>query len=327
MPPSRRTIASGLAQAVLTAAGLAYVFWDLDLSTALESFSRYSGPALALVTIYISFMYAGPALRMRFLCRGRIGFSTAWAAVLLCLGVNNVLPARLGEAAKIVFLRRRTDMPLTWVLGVVFWERFFDLNVILILGVLVAVVLGHKLAMAALGGGVLAVWFLLVVNAWLQKPLDGLVDRIPLERVRAFVADMLIVLRLGFKPGSLAGMWATTFLALGLYAGSAWLFLNLVADLGLSPLQVVAVFITYSLATSLPSAPGGLGVYEAGVVMILGLFGIDKGQALPAALTLHALQMLPPLLALGPIMARAGLTLKGFRSGNGPAGEPASGRD
>lgn len=47
---------------------------------------------------------------------------------------------------------------------------------------------------------------------------------------------------------------------------------------------------------ALPSAPGGLGVFEAGTVGAYALVGVDKAPALAIALVVHSVQILIPAI-------------------------------
>lgn len=51
------------------------------------------------------------ALRPHFLSRGSIGLDRAFKTVILCVGVNNILPVRLGEPTKVACLLNRAAFP------------------------------------------------------------------------------------------------------------------------------------------------------------------------------------------------------------------------
>jgi uncharacterized membrane protein YbhN (UPF0104 family) len=56
-----------------------------------------------------------------------------------------------------------------------------------------------------------------------------------------------------------------------------------------------------------------VGVFEAAVVFALGLFGVDKEQALAAGVVLHMLQYIPVTLLGVLILAKSGLNIKKIR--------------
>ena len=68
-----------------------------------------------------------------------------------------------------------------------------------------------------------------------------------------------------------------------------------------------------SLRMAMPSSPGALGVFEAAVVFSLGLFGVDRAQALTAGLVLHMVQYIPVTVAGLIIFAKSGLNLRKIR--------------
>ena len=59
------------------------------------------------------------------------------------------------------------------------------------------------------------------------------------------------------------------------------------------------VCIAGGVGMILPSMPASLGAYEAGVVAALSILGMDKETALSAALALHMINIVPPVLFTG----------------------------
>jgi hypothetical protein len=113
-------------------------------------------------------------LRLQSLCRFEISWETGFLAQSIGQFLNLLLPAKLGEAAKMTLLARSLKGGLSRVTEIVFWERFADLNALL------ALVLASG---ALLGGAALALPVVLVVGGFwgavfVLKLWGGHVDRL-----------------------------------------------------------------------------------------------------------------------------------------------------
>jgi glycosyltransferase 2 family protein len=115
-------------------------------------------------------------------------------------------------------------------------------------------------------------------------------------RVEAAIRNLtegVIALRSG-RIALIAFFWTlVSWLVLGV---SFWC-LMLGFDLGLSPVAGLLVVIATGLSHVLPSAPAAVGVFEAAVVVALGAYGITQTEALSYALVVHALNVVPFLVA------------------------------
>ena len=109
------------------------------------------------------------------------------------------------------------------------------------------------------------------------------------------------------------GLGFGTLLLWCCYAGSTVVLLRDAAGLEIGVAAALAVFAVASLGMAVPAAPGGLGVYEAAMVVSLGWFGVPRGEALAAALVTHMLQFVPTTLAGLAILAREGLSMEAVR--------------
>ena len=72
----------------------------------------------------------------------------------------------------------------------------------------------------------------------------------------------------------------------------------------------VLILVTTTLSLVIPSAPGGLGVFEAGGVVALRAFGVDDSTALSATVVLHALNVFPYVVAGSVVLHRHALRLR-----------------
>ncbi len=246
-------------------------------------------------------------------------------ATLIGYFFNNVLPARAGEAARVVVLKQQAGTSRAETLSTVVLERAYDVLSLLILLFLTlpwlpavswlraAIVLALVLGLA-LGGVITA------LALWGDRPLRFVLR--PLTRLRFFggetgeraVQNLLQglggVTRARLGVGAL--LWTT---ASWLTAGISCWFVMLGFDLGLSPIAGIFVLIAIGLAMILPSSPAAVGVFEAATLVALRAYGVSNSQALSYAVVLHALNFVPFVVVGGLVLHRhAGLLRRRSRA-------------
>jgi uncharacterized membrane protein YbhN (UPF0104 family) len=255
----------------------------------------------ALVVMTLAFFLR--ALRWQVLFEEPPPLGAVVRALFVGYLINNLLPLRAGEAARIASLHVRTRRPVAEVTGTVVVERAFDVLSLLVLLFAVAPWLpdvGWLRAAGALALA-LAVGLAAVVVAlarWGERPLDAafrvlarlpLVRRLDLRHASANTVAGLAGLR-RFRTGLVAFAWTTlSWLVLGI---AFWLVMQ-AFDFGLSPLAGLLVVIAVGIAMILPSPPAALGVFEGATVVAVQAYGVQDANALSYALVLHALNVLP----------------------------------
>ena len=307
---------------LLVAACLVYAFWGVDAALLGAALTRYD-PLLLLGALVYSFgQYMLLGVRLNFLTQKRGGFLTCLKASVFGLGVNNLLPAKLGEVAKAFYLRTKAGIPLGQGLGLVFWERFMDVNFLLAAALTATACMGLKLAvvpLAVMAGGI---WACLLGVRLFPGLAYGLTRLLPGKRLRELASEVLLQLQAKRHPGF--------FPLLALYSAAIWtaysglfhlVFIEL-AGLPLSFGQVITAFIIATFGFAMPSSPGGLGVFEAAIVLALGLFQVPKEEALAVGIVLRAIQYIPPTLAALYLMASSGLSAKTLRETSQNLQEP-----
>lgn len=258
-------------------------------------------PALVMlaVTVYVR------ALRWRYLFtrETRPGTRAVLSALLIGYFFNSILPARAGEAARVLALKPRAGTSRAEAAGTILIERVYDVLVLLVLlfvavpwlphvtwlhaAVVLAIVLGAGIATAAV---LLALYGVRPVHFAL-RPL-GWLPFLSSERIAHFgegLAQGLAGLR---RPRLvLAALFWTTLSWITL-ALSTW-FVMRGFHLGLSPVAALLLVIAANLAMILPSSPSAVGVFEAAALVSLRAYGIPDSRGLSCALVIHAVQFLP----------------------------------
>jgi uncharacterized protein (TIRG00374 family) len=216
---------------------------------------------------------------------------------------NNLLPARAGEAARIVALNKLARASVAETTATILIERAYD---VLSLLLLLFVMLPWLPRIARLqGAAVLALVVLLVLSAialvfirYGERPLHfafrplGRLPFIPQESVTRAPANFLHGLAglLNLRVGLVAfGLTTLSWIVLGV---SFWCVME-AFHLALSPLAGLLVVIGIGLAMILPSSPAALGVFEGATVLVLSAYSIDSSEAFSYALVLHAMNFFP----------------------------------
>jgi len=299
----------------LVAACLLYAFWGIDFRRLWDTILQYNDWALLWTALFSFVGYWAMGLRLSYLSKFQAKTWMCFKAFLMAMAINNIVPAKLGELAKAFYLRRESSLALSQTITMVFWERFFDLNAILAMGMVVAFHFKLKMAFVPLGAAVGGIWLALWVVRAFPDFVGRIIARMPPGRLQVFLAELKLQILHGVTPGFMAILAAYTTVCWLLYAASNFFLLLWAANLPLTWGQTAAVFVISSLGMAMPSSPGALGFFEAAVVFSLGLFGIPRSQGLAAGLVLHMLQYIPVTLSGLLVMGKSGLSLRQLREG------------
>jgi uncharacterized membrane protein YbhN (UPF0104 family) len=236
-------------------------------------------------------------------------------AVFIGFLVNTIVPARLGEVAKLAILGRRTR------------ERGMAVPAGALAGSLAAeqIVLAAALVLVAAAGAAASssapVWVLVtlavmsaavVLLAASAGRLERLATRLP-GRAGPVAQDALSHARAAFS-GRDRGLGA---LGLGI-ASWAFQIAGIVFTLqafGLphSVQAASAVFVASTLVGIVPLVPGNVGVFSAAVAAALAPFGVGAAEAAAFGLALQGVEALLSVVAGGVFLAVEGLSLADIR--------------
>lgn len=277
----------------IVAACIIFFLLQVDLRSFYRELVRL--PLFPLLVMELIFLCCLLPLgqRLKYLLNGSVSLKQSFEAVLFCQGINAMAPTRLGEIAKAIYLHREGGMTMSRAVEAIFWERWTDVNFLLLTLCLVVVLFGVPAGLPILLAVVCVVWGgVFVIKA---RPAWGrrIIGLLPPGKVHGFFEEGLELLIVRMSSFPFAGLVLLT--ALGWICGLVFngLVLNWAIGLDLTMLQVLAVFAAGVVGVAIPGAPGGLGVYEAAVMGALLWAGVPEGQALASALVLHLLQLLP----------------------------------
>lgn len=229
------------------------------------------------------------------------------ASVLVGQMVNNALPVRLGEVARIQFLSDSAGIPRTFSLGTVALEKALDS--VSLLGLFIIVVpfallpewVKESGLLVTAATGILLAGALLIVSrrGSLRLIAESLADRVPplsclteSRRVTTILQSMDV---LGH-----AGLLAQAFgySALALLFG-ALVNLCVLLALGLRPSIPAALFVLLIgyLGGTVPASPGRIGIFQWVTLLSLAPFGYEHSAALSYSVLLYGVVIVLPTVA------------------------------
>jgi hypothetical protein len=229
---------------------------------------------------------------------------------------NNIYPARAGEVLRAVVLKRREQVPISASLATIIVERVYDGVVMLAFVFLNLPELARLTADSGFVGNIqnLALWgagaFLGALAAFLLAAMfpyqaEGILRRVVTALVPARYQDRLLGVVLRFLGGleSLrspreALMVFLTSVVIWLFETGKYWFVMHAFPFQVSFFALMLMNGIVNLATTLPSAPGYVGTFDAPGIAVLKAYGVAGAPAAGYTLVLHVALWLP-ITALG----------------------------
>jgi glycosyltransferase 2 family protein len=233
-----------------------------------------------------------------------IGVSSLWLAIratFIGAGLNNILVANGGEAARVIFVARAAHVPSQKVLATLALERLFELvGYIVLLALAVSFLklppsLAHTRPYAF---GALVVVICLMVYLVRHPEMTDLPDMEGeglLHRAKAYGRGFLRTLTaISTGPrfaASLALSVSVWMLQVATYALTAR-----AAHFDLSIVGTIATILAVNLGFAVRATPGNVGVFQMMYAVTATAFGMDKDQATAVAFLIQTQQILPVTL-------------------------------
>lgn len=297
----------------ISIAFLALAFRGQDPNEIRDAFSRVDWRYLPLA---LALLYAGisvRAFRWHVLLRPVQEISTREIFPILIIGyaANNVLPLRTGELVRAWALGQRYGVRKTAALATIAVERLFDgLTMLLFIGG-AAIVIGltaelqHVALLAAAIFAIAIVGMVVLLvggtlrDRLLQLALAPLPDRLS-AKVETMAEAFLAGLGVLSRRRDLILVAATSIVAWSFEASMYWTVARAFGaplSTAMTPVGALLTTAIGNLATLVPSGPGYVGTFEAGVLLAVnGALGVGRGLALSYAVMLHLLLWLPVTL-------------------------------
>ncbi|MEW6568833.1 MAG: lysylphosphatidylglycerol synthase transmembrane domain-containing protein [Chloroflexota bacterium] len=262
----------------------------------------------------------------------RIPTRTMFPIVAIGYMGNNVYPARAGELLRAYVLRRRQVVPISASLATIIVERAFDGLVMLAFVFLNLPELARLTADSGFVGDIrtLALWgaglFLGAVMVFLllaafPPPAARLVawfsQRLAPVRFRPAIASLTERFLAGLAslrtPGDVLMVLVTSIVIWLFETGKYW-FLMHAFPFEVTFFALMLMNGIVNLATTIPSAPGYIGTFDAPGIAVLVAYGVPAETAAAYTLVLHGALWLPITLLGAYYMARESLSWQRVRA-------------
>ena len=285
----------------------------------------FVAPAIGLYLISMLFR----TLRWQVLLRhmGPVKTRRLYPVVIVGYMANNLLPMRLGELVRSYYVGEREGISKTSALATIFVERVLDALTLLFFVAAIALFVPLSGLAESFGDRFGVPWPLLVVGFSVpfvfafgalllfaffpdrSRQMATLLTRPLPYRLGAQLSDLIALFIQGLKPLSSPRTLALIFiLSVPVWIFESGLFfligfsfdLNNVYD-NLGDLAVAAVLVTAiaNIGSSIPAAPGGLGLFELmarEAMVLIPLATVDRSVAAGFATLVHATLLLPMIV-------------------------------
>jgi len=260
----------------------------------------------------------GRSWRWHYMLRPLKKVPTATMFPIVAIGYmgNNIYPARAGEVLRAAVLREREGVPISASLATVVVERIFDGVVMLAFVFLnlpeLARLAGTNLTVfnaeisipqLAVIGAVVFIGALLVFMAAAMFPraTEKIVDRFLLrfiperfrEKTRGLTLRFLSGLESLRSPFEALMILFTTILIWLLETGKYWFVMHAFQGIDVSFFTLMLMNGIVNLATTIPSAPGYVGTFDAPGIAVLVAYGVGQAIATSYTLVLHVALWFP----------------------------------
>lgn len=292
----------------------------VDFANMLAAIRSLSWSTLSAAAIVLALDFAAKIARWHLLL-APVAPGITWRAaaqtIMANVALNNLLPLRAGDAARVFAFREVLGAPASELLPLMVLERLLDTGMLVILAAGVLIPIQHAGLLPQgfgfippLAGALVASAAALAIFAGpvsqLAKRYEGwLAQRLPAAARAPFAQATAAIAR------QLDGPHAAKLVAL---TAVAWLlegamFCVLAAGFHI-PQPLLAGALACALATLsglIPSAPGAFGTFHAAAIAAVTLLGANTDTATAFAVVAHALMWVP--LSLAGIACLAALSM------------------
>jgi uncharacterized protein (TIRG00374 family) len=286
----------------------------VDWASAWSSIRNASHPLLA-IAIGVNFLsLAFKAVRWWLFLRaaGSCSFPLALRATIAGAGLNNVLVANGGEAARVVFVSRATGIQSSTVLATLALERLFDPVgfVILLVYAIIAFQLPPSLERWRHAAELLLV-VILIALVWFvrsskhAKPSEIHRDVVEAhgwwEKLKAYLAGFAASARVLTSGPRFIAALALSMLS---WMCQVWTFEYAAnaAHVDMPRAASLAALLAINLGLLIRATPGNVGFFQFVFALATAPFGIERNAAIAVSLLIQTLQIIPTTL-LGVALA------------------------
>ena len=238
---------------------------------------------------------------------------------------NNIYPARAGEVLRAVILKRKEGVSVSASLATIIVERIFD-GVVMLAFIFVNLselakltgasgFVGNIQQVAIIGTGVFIGALIVFLIAAMFPHMTAKVGlwfiyRILPKRLHEKVISLMVKFLDGLaslrSPFNVLMVFFTSVIIWLLETGKYWLVMH-AFDFNVSFFALMLMNGIVNLATTIPSAPGYIGTFDAPGIAVLTAYGVEHSIAAGYTLVLHVALWVPITLLGAYYLAREGI--------------------
>lgn len=320
---------------ILSISAMYLAFRNVPLSEMIIYIRTINYVWLLPTALLVLFTFLLRTLRWQLILKGyqAIRFGEAFHPLMIGFMMNCILPGRVGELARPTLLRQQHGIPITTGLTTVAAERIYDIIILIMLfGMVFSTIAAQPDLEVAFGSQrlnsqalqniawtmirlmlVLLLGLLVIIIPWTRKRLKILITfgaswignltpgiKNIFERVADLINNMVDNIAAGLslvkEPRRIVACSAITIAIWGITLLSYHAFTLGCPGITLDLMQLTTLMVVICFFIALPSVPGFWGLWEAGGVFALSLFGIPTKEAAGFTLVNHAVQIIPVII-------------------------------
>jgi uncharacterized protein (TIRG00374 family) len=286
-----------------------YIFSDIDINLILMALNSYSLFYLGITIILVLASDLVLALRWRSLSKNSCSLMASFESIVFSVFANTLLPAKLGEVAKLFYLKKLYNIKLSHGFSLMLTERFFDVLILGILVVLSAQVYWDDKSVQLFGW--LIILCIVSVFFLIKSPVARkMIHYMPTPFLRKWLVRLYHHFKVVLAKESILTLTFWSILLWLSYIATTMLFFYGVMGLDLSITQLFIATMVSFIAFSIPLLPAGSGTFQAGIIFILTQYGITKEEALMGSIILQLLMVLPSSIISLAILQKKSLSIK-----------------
>ena len=275
----------------------------IDWATAWAAIRSASWPILLIATLANFITLGAKAVTWWIFLRavGVPSLALAVKATVAGAGLNNILVANSGDAARAVFVTRASGASSAAVLAALALERLFDLigYIVLIAGAAYLLPMPHEVARWRLAAVGVLLGIVVLLGVLLRRTPAiavvtvypaGIVGRVRtyLDRFMGSVRHILTLERISLAMLLSLVNWAAQIATYHLVAVAAHFPISIVGS--------VTTLITANVGFLVRATPGNVGVFQVVYGVTAEALGLNKDSAVAVALLLQVIQNVPVTL-------------------------------
>jgi len=264
-----------------------------------EVFSAISGIKLGWLIPAVGFFLISIGLRAlswMILLQKKVNYGRVFITLNEGYLLNNIFPFRLGELGRVFILSETTNVSGFFVLSTIIIERMYDLAIaaglfLATLPYVFSIASGQTIAVVVLAVGMIGLFtlFLLARNHnWISVRLEDLSLRRFTLRDRIVPRINSLLDGLGVLASFDQFLLSLVLIILSwLFGGLELIFISRSFGVELEIWMVAFILGMISIGIAIPSAPAGLGVFEAAAVGAFSLLSLSTTAGLAIAIVSH----------------------------------------